>query len=412
MSGILRTIKNWPLSTPDKKNRNGRIYSRRLWENVLNSEYWKDMISNKSLCGEIVHPGDRTESDSFEIDARNVSHRITEAHFDGGKLMGTVEVLDTPQGRTLESLINAGCVMGISARGVGDMNGDEVDPDTYNFKTFDITFRPSDFNARMQPLTESEGIKFVLKESEISDTLIEGYTPSSKHDRYKGDIINELLTRLKKKSEGTDFNFDVSGNGIQVFYKDNKFGNIFISQVKNDDNNFQTDKYGIFTNKDKSFGYEYVPSRGEFDSKEYDRITDKLFKSFNSKILKDEGEIIYSEGDDIEALPDYDKFIQYRKDNPNSDVDYDTWYNNINCSTLNSSIKLRTESDGLDRDEVIEMFNQLLSGQRNVIKFSKGYKVFEDVYNAFTKDGNKYSLHRNDKDEIGYTLSEITIESK
>ena len=161
MANILKVLKG-PLSTLGKKNRNGRIYSKELWENVLNSEYWKDMTANNSLCGEIVHPGERTESDSFEIDARNISHRVKEAHIEGDKLMGTVEVLDTEQGRNLLSLIDSGVTVGISARGMGDLNGDYVDPDTYNFKCFDITMRPSDPNARLVPLTESERIKLKI----------------------------------------------------------------------------------------------------------------------------------------------------------------------------------------------------------------------------------------------------------
>lgn len=171
MPGILKVLKG-PLSTCGKKNRNQRVYSKQLWENVLKSEYWNDMIKNNTLCGEIVHPGDRTESDSFEIDARNISHRVTEAHLEGDKLMGTIEVLDTEQGRNLNALINAGCTVGISARGMGDLIGDEVDPDTYNFKCFDITMRPSDPNARLVPLAESEKTKLIIKESEETDNLI------------------------------------------------------------------------------------------------------------------------------------------------------------------------------------------------------------------------------------------------
>jgi hypothetical protein len=202
MANILKVLKG-PLSTLGKKNRNGRIYSRALWEKVLNSEYWKDMISNNTLCGEIVHPGERTESDSWEIDARNISHRIKEAHIEGDKLMGTVEVLDTEQGRNLAELINAGCTVGISARGMGDLNGDEVDPDTYNFKCFDITMRPSDPNARLIPITESENIRLIISESEESDRLIKGSdepgyedpTDSSKYIR--SDIFVILENKMK-----------------------------------------------------------------------------------------------------------------------------------------------------------------------------------------------------------------------
>lgn len=192
--GVLKKLKG-TLSTLGKKNRNGRIYSKELWENVLNSEYWQDMISNNSLFGECVHPADnRSTSDPFEIDANNVSHRISEAHIEGDRLIGTVEILDTDAGRNIASLIDSGCNIGISARGAGDLNGDEVDPNTYQFKTFDLTFRPSDFNARLTPLTESEKKNFKpIMESEETDTLVDKTTKEpTEQEKINSKVVNAI----------------------------------------------------------------------------------------------------------------------------------------------------------------------------------------------------------------------------
>lgn len=196
--GVLKVLKG-TLSTLGKKNRNGRIYSKELWQNVLNSEYWNDMVSNNSLFGECVHPADnRSTSDPFEIDANNVSHRISEAHIEGDRLIGTVEILDTDAGRNIASLIDSGCNIGISARGAGDLNGDEVDPDTYQFKTFDLTFRPSDFNARLTPLTESEKKHFkAIKESEETDLLVD--KGGSIKDISSDETASNLYGRVKDK---------------------------------------------------------------------------------------------------------------------------------------------------------------------------------------------------------------------
>ena len=212
--GILKILKG-PLSTLGKKNRNGRIYSKELWQNVLNSEYWKDMMANHSLCGEVVHPGDeRSESDSFEIDTSKVSHRIKEAHIEGDKLMGTVEILDTVEGRNLASLVNAGVTVGISARGIGDLDGDTVDPYTYQLKTFDITLRPSDPNARLVPLTESQKLHFnFINEADESDVLIlkesTDYISSldnstiNKNDEYY-DVLNKIISTTIEENKNAD----------------------------------------------------------------------------------------------------------------------------------------------------------------------------------------------------------------
>ena len=233
MANILKVLKG-PLSTLGKKNRNGRIYSKELWENVLKSEYWKDMMDNNSLCGEIVHPGERTESDSWEIDARNISHRIKEAHIEGDKLMGTVEVLDTEQGRNLAELINAGITIGISARGMGDLVGDEVDPDTYNFKTFDITMRPSDPNARLVPIMESEGKRIVILESEESDRLIKGAeepVDAVEDDKLNRNSLAQIVATLVKNGltnikNGDKVEIEIQPNGLRLLYNGSFIGAI------------------------------------------------------------------------------------------------------------------------------------------------------------------------------------------
>ena len=149
--------------------------------------------------------------------------------------------------------------------------------------------RPSDPNARLVPLTESEKIKFrIINEAEESDLLIDGHTPPTKHDRVQNDIINKLLSKLQELNASEDLKFEKCKTGIKAKYKDDDFGNVFISKIKADSNNYQIDKYAIFTNKDKSFGYEYIPSRGNYDEDNYDRIANKLLDSFKSKLPQNE----------------------------------------------------------------------------------------------------------------------------
>ena len=279
MANILKTLKG-PLST-FKKNRNGRIYSRELWERVLKSEYWQDMITHNTLCGEVVHPGERTESDPFEIDVRNISHRITEAHIEGDKLIGTVEVLDTEQGRNLLSLIDSGCTVGISARGMGDLDGDYVVPESYNFKCFDITMRPSDPNARLVPLTESEKVKLVIKESECTDNLIEATVEKpnfkDRSDVIKNTIVKRLFDELISRNiEGIKF---IKKPGSIRFEKDGNAGNFFIVKVNTDEG--QEPKYAMFSNKDRALGYVYIPVVNEFPKADYKELADTIVASIN-----------------------------------------------------------------------------------------------------------------------------------
>ena len=65
--------------------------------------------------GELDHP------DSSVVNLQNVSHNVTEMHFEGDNLLGTVEILTTPSGNILRELFKNGIKLGISSRGLGSV---------------------------------------------------------------------------------------------------------------------------------------------------------------------------------------------------------------------------------------------------------------------------------------------------
>jgi hypothetical protein len=102
--------------------------------------YMKAIRENRAL-GELDHP----ESSTVSLD--KVSHVIREAWWQGDDVFGRVEVLPTPKGKILESLLESGITIGISSRGVGSTNKtnegvDEVQED-YQLICFDIVSEPS-----------------------------------------------------------------------------------------------------------------------------------------------------------------------------------------------------------------------------------------------------------------------------
>ena len=152
-TGILKRIKG--IVADFKPNRNGRVYPRELWEKVLNSEYVKEMMASKCLFGESNHPFD----DRVEIDLNNVSHCIHSLKIEGDSVIAELDLLPTPAGEIINKLIDYGSSIGVSSRGAGsvDSNG-FVDPDDYQFFTFDLVPRPSVAAAR-PALAESEEVK-------------------------------------------------------------------------------------------------------------------------------------------------------------------------------------------------------------------------------------------------------------
>jgi hypothetical protein len=121
-------------------NGNRRVYPRGILESAIQST--AQVVSEGRMLGELDHP------DDAKIHLDKVSHKITKLDLDptNGWVMGEAEVLQTPAGKILESLIKSGVKLGISSRGFGsvkDRNGlNEVQED-FKLVTFDIVSDPS-----------------------------------------------------------------------------------------------------------------------------------------------------------------------------------------------------------------------------------------------------------------------------
>ena len=101
------------LATAEVKNGNGRYYKKELWEREIGN-YQKCIKDNRAL-GELDHP------DSSIINLKNVSHNIKKIWWDGDKVMGAIEILPTPSGNILASLLSNNITVGVSSRGMGSL---------------------------------------------------------------------------------------------------------------------------------------------------------------------------------------------------------------------------------------------------------------------------------------------------
>lgn len=201
---ILKTVKG--VVADFNPNRNGRIYPRALWEKVINSDYVKEMISSRMLLGETDHPFD----DRAEISIKEVSHAINKLWIENDKVMAELDILNTPNGEKVNTLIDYGSKIGVSSRGAGSVTSDgSVDPEDYQFFTFDIVCRPSVAAAR---ITESEEAKTekILTEGEIANIISSYKNMDRKLEKVNFTYIEEgkekviesnIITKLIKESE-------------------------------------------------------------------------------------------------------------------------------------------------------------------------------------------------------------------
>ena len=135
------------IQTADKKNGNGRKYPEKVLRREM--ENYMRIVKDNRATGELDHPDDSV------INLKNVSHMITDCWWEGKDVMGKIKVLDTPSGRILKDLINAGVKLGISSRGLGSvkesMMGETIVEDDFQLICFDIVSEPSTPDAFVYP---------------------------------------------------------------------------------------------------------------------------------------------------------------------------------------------------------------------------------------------------------------------
>ena len=109
------------LQRANAKNQNGRVYPMEILQREAKN-YDEGFIKQKRALGELDHP------DSSVVNLQNVSHNITEMHWEGDNLLGTCEILTTPSGNILRELFKNGTLIyekdqRLNERDYGDLVG-------------------------------------------------------------------------------------------------------------------------------------------------------------------------------------------------------------------------------------------------------------------------------------------------
>lgn len=186
------------------------------------------------LLGELNHPSDREETDLTQV---AVCMPEKPKKDKDGHLVASLDILDTPNGRIVETLAKYGYKLGISSRGTGDTyidaNGEEhVDEDTYKLEAWDIVLLPAVKSARLkmvESVQDGKTFKQAINESltkatpderkvmtETLDRLDIEYTPEKDIDKKSDvavdnaeanvvkDLQESLLARQKLEKQVTE----------------------------------------------------------------------------------------------------------------------------------------------------------------------------------------------------------------
>jgi hypothetical protein len=166
------------LQRANSKNQNGRVYPKEILMREA-SKYAQEFVKNRRSLGELDHPDSRTV-----VNLANVSHLISEIHWEGDDLVGNLEILSTPNGNIVKELLRNGVQLGVSSRGIGSVSqigeGTDKVEDDYNLVCFDIVSNPSTQGAFL-----GESVNHSLQENKAA--------------RING-LITDFFTEIGKKS--------------------------------------------------------------------------------------------------------------------------------------------------------------------------------------------------------------------
>jgi len=133
-----KIILKGPIQKSNTLNQNGRIYPKVILEREIMN--YQKLIQENRAMGECDHP------DSSVVELKNVSHVVKEAYMQGDVVYGSIEILDTPSGKIIQSLIESGVTLGISSRGVGStkkQGNSQIVQDDFQLICFDMVSEPS-----------------------------------------------------------------------------------------------------------------------------------------------------------------------------------------------------------------------------------------------------------------------------
>jgi hypothetical protein len=199
--GVLAVVEG-TFFVADKPSRNGRVYPRELWENVLSSPDLKRMLQNRLLFGTVGHVEEQLDD---LIREGKVSHVVTELKvMPDGSGWGRAEVLDTPVGRVLKTLLESGSKLSVSSKAYGEYDGQtgegywRVDPRNFVLERFDFVVDPGFLEAQPKVKEVYESAIRGYCDKDVVSKLVE---EKSKQEKRIVELLKELEEKDKKLRE-------------------------------------------------------------------------------------------------------------------------------------------------------------------------------------------------------------------
>lgn len=312
----------------NQKTQNGTLYTDE-WANktIFKNEAFKNKLKKKLILGRLDHP------ENVNGSVETASHCLIDVKKVGNELWGTFEVFATkPYGENLWALLNAGVILGLSIRGVGDEIYDngvkKVSEDDFELIGIDVVVDASSMGSEFKEFTESKRREILSKVVNMKNEYGKNYTryffeSLIKEEKIKKEIkmkekeieeLNNEVNRLKKKIN----------NYNKIKEDKNEIEDKYIREIKKYQNNESSLKI-MLESKDKIiFNLKKVIGEKDEEIKAYKSEIESL-KKINERLK-------------VMESKNSDNKIEVVINNKNNDINDNGF---VKKMILNSSMKLR-----------------------------------------------------------------------
>ena len=171
----------------DVLNRNQRVYKKE--EYLKHLQYLRnDIKKGEPLLGELDHPEDR-----FEVKLKEASHQVLDLWYDSAKnvVMGKIMLLNTPNGKLAQSMVDQGIPLHISSRAAGTVSSDNT-VSIQQIYTYDLVCKPGFAGAVLHRVNESADA--CTYDENIREFLTNSYKLESMNSAPQYGFLNEDMS--------------------------------------------------------------------------------------------------------------------------------------------------------------------------------------------------------------------------
>ena len=171
----------------DVLNRNQRVYKKE--EYLKHLQYLRnDIKKGEPLLGELDHPEDR-----FEVKLKEASHQVLDLWYDSAKnvVMGKIMLLNTPNGKLAQSMVDQGIPLHISSRAAGTVSSDNT-VSIQQIYTYDLVCKPGFAGAVLHRVNESADVH--TYDENIRKFLTNSYKLESMNSAPQYGFLNEDMS--------------------------------------------------------------------------------------------------------------------------------------------------------------------------------------------------------------------------